>query len=125
MAHIVVVSSTRERLAAFTAALKAAGAQVQLAPTAEAALAAAKKTSPVLMVIDQSMDRPAFALVKEILSINALINTAVISAAPEADFHDTAEGLGILMQLPDPPGAADAAALWQRLSDLGAVAPAR
>ena len=126
MTQIVVVSSARERLAAFTAALQnAAGAFVQIAPTAEAALAAANSTAPVLMVIDSSVDSPVFDMVKKILSINALINTAVISAEPEADFHDTAEGLGILMQLPDPPGAADAAALWQRLTDLGAVAPTR
>lgn len=126
MTHIVVVSSARERLTAFTAALKAgADAPIQLAPTAEAALAAAKKSPPLLMVIDQSVNRPAFSLVKEILAINALINTAVISAEPEADFHDTAEGLGILMQLPDPPGADDAAALWKRLIDIGAVTPTR
>ena len=122
MTQIVVVSSAHERLAVFTAALQdAAGTFVQIATTAEAALAAATETAPVLMVIDSSVNRPVFTLVKAILSINALINTAVISAEPEADFHDTAEGLGILMQLPDPPRPEDAATLWKRLVDLGAV----
>lgn len=121
MTKIVVVSAAHDRLAGFMKTLQtAAGAPIQLATTAEAALVAARKSSPVLMVIDQQIDRPVFALVKEVMTINALINTAVISDQPEDVFHDTAEGLGILTQLPDPPTPTDASALWQLLIDIGA-----
>jgi DNA-binding NarL/FixJ family response regulator len=122
MTKIVMVSAAHNRLAGFMEALQtAAGAPIQLAPTAEAALAVAQKSPPVVMVIDQHIDRPAFALVKEIMTVNALIHTAVISEQSADAFHDTAEGLGILMQLPNPPGNADASALWKRLIDIGAA----
>ncbi len=122
MAILILASASPSRLAPFLKPLgDAAGEPIQLADSAEAAIDMAEALKPVLMIIDQYIDRPVFALVKEILSMNALINTAVISSQPSDAFHDTAEGLGILMQLPDPPSAADAQKLWERLSEIAAV----
>jgi len=39
-------------------------------------------------------------LVREIISANAMVNTAVVSPLCDADFHDKSEGLGVLCRLP-------------------------
>jgi hypothetical protein len=122
MTPVIIASSAPDRLKPFVAALETtAGVSVKAAGTAEAALACAKTESPVLMVFDEDIDQPVFSLVKDIMSVNALINTAVISDQPEDEFHETSEGLGILMQLPRTPAAKDAAALWDKLVSIGAV----
>ena len=122
MATIILASASPSRLAPFLKTLEDASCEpIHLAGSAEAAIDMAEALKPVLMVIDQYIDWPVFALVKEILSVNALINTAVISSQPADAFHDTAEGLGILMQIPDPPAAADANTLWHCLKEIAAV----
>jgi hypothetical protein len=54
-------------------------------------------------------------LVREIISANAMVNTAVVSALSEEDFHDKSEGLGVLCRLPIVPGCNDSEALLQKL----------
>jgi len=121
MATIILASGSPSRLAPFLKSLEnVSGEPIQLAESAEAAIDMAEALQPVLMVIDQYIDWPVFALVKEILSVNALINTAVISDQSTDAFHDTAEGLGILMQLPEPPAVPDADMLWKRLKEIAA-----
>jgi hypothetical protein len=63
-------------------------------------------------------DSARFALVEELLRVNAMINTAVCSALRPEDFHEQSEGLGILAQLPPSPGAEDARTLLDRLRSL-------
>lgn len=122
MASITLVSAAPDRLVPFIEALCNAGAgAVHHVATAEAAVACARQTPPALMIIDRQVDMPVFALVAELMKANALINTAVISEASADDFEQTSEGLGVLMQLPDPPGPEDAAALTARLKGLGAI----
>jgi DNA-binding NtrC family response regulator len=124
MSKIVVVSAAPDRLSDFIEALRtAAGTPLRVAPTAEAALTAAREDAPYLMVIDERVDWPVFALVKEIMMVNAMIHTAVISSQSADAFHDTAEGLGILMQLPVPPGPLDAATLMNRVGEVTAPLP--
>jgi hypothetical protein len=53
--------------------------------------------------------------VKELLMVNALVNTAVASPLPEEEFHNASEGLGVLAQLPAIPSKNDAADLVQKL----------
>ena len=122
MPNIVLVSAAHDRMAGFVDALQNIdGIRIQRASTADAALTEARKTRPDLMVIDETVDRPALDLVREIMIANALIYTAVISNQHPDAFHDAAEGLGILMQLPDPPGPADADSLITHLRGVAAV----
>ena len=46
--------------------------------------------------------------VRQLVRINPLVQTAVMGTLPEEDFHETAEGLGVLLQLPPRPRESDA-----------------
>jgi len=47
-----------------------------------------------------------------------MINCACVSPLPPEDFHETSEGLGVLMQLPVNPGKFEAEDLLKRLKNL-------
>lgn len=44
------------------------------------------------------------AFLKELVKVNPLVNTAVVSGLSAENFHEATEGLGVLMQLPHRPG---------------------
>ncbi|RUM40090.1 MAG: hypothetical protein DSY57_00230, partial [Desulfobulbus sp.] len=73
-----------------------------------------------LVVLDENIEeRNGLDLVIRILSINAMVNTAMItSMSPEA-WHEKSEGLGMLEPVPSPPSAADARHLLTTLEQLG------
>ena len=80
------------------------------------ALLAVRTASPDLVVID--LDLPDFKpldLVAQLLMVNAMVNTAVLSPLSEAEFHEASEGLGILGRLPVKPGRGDAVDLLEKL----------
>ena len=61
------------------------------------------------MIVDSGVtDTDPLDLVREIISANAMVNTAVVSALPDQEFHNTGEGLGILCRLPLEPGKKEA-----------------
>jgi len=75
-----------------------------------------RTASPDLVVID--LDLPDFKpldLVAQLLMVNAMVNTAVLSPLSEAEFHEASEGLGILGRLPVKPGRGDAVDLLAKL----------
>ena len=55
---------------------------------------------------------------QQLLFINAMVNTAVISPLSDSDFHEFSEGLGILKNLPMAPDADDAASLVLKLRQI-------
>ena len=80
------------------------------------ALNAVRNVSPDLIIID--LDLPDFKpldLVSQLLMVNAMVNTAVLSPLSEAEFHEASEGLGILGRLPVKPGRGDAVDLLKKL----------
>ena len=80
------------------------------------ALLAVRTASPDLVVIDLDLpDFKALDLVSQLLMVNAMVNTAVLSPLSEAEFHEASEGLGILGRLPVKPGRGDAVDLLERL----------
>lgn len=120
MIRILMVSERPGELEPFTKALTD-DHEVELdwAGSGQAALQAAAETSPLLAVIDRSLpDMDPLELVSRLLEVNAFINTAVISRMEAHEFHEASEGLGILAQLPSPPGPGEAQALWESLDSL-------
>lgn len=71
--------------------------------------------SPALILDGDFEGMNDFSLVKTLLSLNAMVNMAVISDLEEQTFHEITEGLGILMQLPRNPARNDAAVFWEKL----------
>lgn len=105
MESIIVVSPQIEKWDAFTAVL---GSQSQMeiaeAHTGTQALVAAREKKPVAVVVDQNLgDMAGIELVVQLLEVNAMINIALVSDQSEEIFHESTEGLGILMKLPTNP----------------------
>jgi DNA-binding response OmpR family regulator len=80
------------------------------------ALNAARASSPNLVVIDFDLpDAKPLDLVMELLKVNAMVNTVVVSPLPEEEFHEASEGLGVLGRLPVEPGENDALEMLGKL----------
>ena len=116
MLLIVLASARPEAWLAFAAAL-ASDPEVQLkqVATGTEALEAGRTLAPHLMVIDYLPDTEPLSLVQKLLTVNALVNTAVVSPLSDEEFHEASEGLGILGRLPEKPGIGEAADLLQKL----------
>lgn len=120
MHRILIVTPDRSHLAAFARRIaENQYLQVAWAPDGRAAVVDVMHHTPLAAVIDEILpDMPGLDLVRRLIQINALILTAVASGlAPDA-FHEAAEGLGIMTQLPRVPAAADADAFVARLKRL-------
>ena len=120
MPTIILASPRVDRWQAFSDTL-AAGIQADIITvrTGADALEAAQRLRPQLVVIDAELgDLTAEDLIRRLLGIDAMINTAVASAEAEAIFHEETEGLGILMKLSPLPTSAEAGRLVECLGQL-------
>ena len=121
MYKIVIVTSRKEAFRVFGDALEAAPADVALAwaQSGADALDTAKKNTPDLIVVDDPLeDTDGLSLIRQLLGINAMINTALVSRLADDEFHEATEGLGILNRLPLNPDRADAEAVLTALRQI-------
>jgi DNA-binding response OmpR family regulator len=79
------------------------------------------KQIDLVLVDEQLDDMSGIAFVKQLVRINALVNTAIVSALSAEEFHEATEGLGVLMQLPIAPREKDAEALLAILEKIGTL----
>jgi CheY-like chemotaxis protein len=120
MYTIILASPRVDRWQAFSEAL-AAGIQSDIITvrTGADAIEAAQMLRPQIVVIDAELgDLTAVELIRRLLGIDAMINTAVASAEAEDIFHEETEGLGILMKLSPLPTSAEAGRLVECLGQL-------
>lgn len=118
MKSIVIVTQELDNWGDFTAEL---GAKCQMdviqARSGAEAIATAREKKTAAMVIDQELgDMKGIDLVPQLLRIDAFVHIALISGQSEEVFHEAAEGLGILMQLPPRPDAQAANDFSKRLT---------
>ncbi len=120
MPDVLLVTGRPEELAAFADRLGAAQhVTLTVVRNAAEAIAAVRAGAPRLAVIDSRLpDMAPLALVRELLQTDATVNTAVVSALPDAEFHEASEGLGVMAQLPDPPGPENVPGLLERLQGI-------
>ncbi|MFW6324422.1 MAG: response regulator [Desulfovibrionales bacterium] len=117
MSEILVVTSRPEEMSDFTRTLSKDGRKVTLAGSGMKALEILRSTPPDMVVADERLpDMSGLDLVRRILLINAMINTAVVSGLPSDEFHEVSEGLGVLVQLPMQPGSAGAEEILSKLA---------
>jgi DNA-binding response OmpR family regulator len=117
MLRILLATARPEALHSFTETLSS-DPEVRLdrAASGAEALNAVRTSSPHLAVIDFDLpDLKPLDLVKEMLMVDAMVSTAVVSSLSEQEFHEASEGLGVLAHLPEEPGAGDAANLLHSL----------
>jgi DNA-binding NarL/FixJ family response regulator len=117
MLHIVLASARPQAMQAFAAALSSnPEVNLQRVSSGAEALAAARPAAPHLVIIDADLpDTPPLDLVRQLLMVNALVNTAVVSPLSDEEFHEASEGLGILGRLPHDPSVSDAGELVRKL----------
>ncbi len=120
MPDILLVTGRPQQLADFAEGLRhAEGVSLTVVQSAAGALAAVRASAPQLVVIDNVLpDGEPKKLVVALLQVDAMINTAVVSRLPEAEFHEASEGLGVMARLPDPPGAEDVPVLLEKLAGI-------
>ena len=122
MKQVILAAADQDALTEFSAALaQISGLEIVPAGTKEETLAAARNMASLLVVLDARMDGASGKqLLADIINVNAMINCAVMGDMPEDQFHEEMEGLGILLQLPLNPTAADAQGLWQYFKEVNA-----
>ncbi len=88
-------------------------------PDAETLLESIRQTPVNLVVVDQELPgADPVRLVMDILTVDATIQTAVITPLSEEDFHEASEGLGVLKGLPIQPQALDGKALGEQIKTM-------
>jgi DNA-binding response OmpR family regulator len=117
MLDIILATSRPEAMTAFFKALLSdKEVRFKQISSGTEVLAAVRASAPHLVVIDTGLpDIDPPELVQELLMVNAMVNTAIISPLSEAEFHEKNEGLGVLSRLPMRPDSSDAVALLQKL----------
>ncbi len=121
-ACILVVSAAEGELDEFCRVLaEESGCEILRVPDGKTALGEARRKTPRAVILaEELLDMPGLELVRALLPIHAFIHTAVMSDLPAAAFHEAAEGLGVMAQLPAAPRAADARRFLERLQRLSA-----
>ena len=117
MLRIVLATTRLEAMQAFVEALSSnPEVRLQHVTSGAEALEAVRISAPHLVIIDSGLaNHEPLELVKKLLMVNAMMNTAVVSPLSEAEFHEASEGLGVLARLPGEPGESDAADLLDKL----------
>jgi CheY-like chemotaxis protein len=96
------------------------------APDGRAALEQVRNATVDLVIVDEDLgDMSGLELVRELLGVNALINTVLVSTESPEDFHEHTEGLGILMPLPKSCGKVEAARLIESIKGVGMLTTAQ
>ncbi|WP_207263787.1 hypothetical protein [Desulfovibrio sp. Huiquan2017] len=117
---IVLATARPDALAGFSKALaEGTGQAVETVPSGGATLERVAANPPALVVIDEGLpDHKPLDLVREVMMVSAMTLTAVVTAMSEEEFHEEAEGYGVLMPLPMDPVAADGLELAKRMSGI-------
>jgi len=121
MYKVVIATSRKDDFGEFGKALETAEKDISLqwVRSGSDALAVASETPPDLLVVDETLgNMEGLTLIRELLGVNAMINTALVSPLSSSEFHEATEGLGILSNLPIVPGKADAQAILTRLAEV-------
>jgi DNA-binding NtrC family response regulator len=101
MHQLLIVSSDIHRLADFTEALNICGFEVAWEESGANALQRVQQIRPMLVILDECLeDMTAWEAIQRLLSIDATINTAVVSRLDPEKFHAVSEGLGVMACIP-------------------------
>jgi len=116
----LVVSPNRDSLSVFAATLKSHN-DVDLfwVESGGMALETLSDTNFDLVVTGEKLgDMTGFELAGKLISVNPMINCAVMSDLSPEDSHEAREGLGLMAQRPVQPGKEKTEELLQRLKNL-------
>ena len=120
MLTIVLASSAPEGLKDLAAWMRQQkDVQFSVAASGALALKAVQEAGVHLVICDAELsDMSGLELVEQLVQLNPLLNTALLSSLSKKDFHEATEGLGVLMQFPLRPGPEESQALLERLKQV-------
>ena len=117
---ILIITNRADLWQGLTPVMAARGAAVRTSASMPEGQDALRTQKAALAVIDLGLDNAALrTAVFNILSIDAMTHTVSVSAMTEEEFHDAMEGLGMLMNLPLQPAAADIERMMDALIKVG------
>lgn len=100
--HVVILTDRKESLLEFAQGL---GGDVEWATAADDVLSRAKTPPWQLVVADAMMPGMKYkTFLMDLLRVNAMLSTVVVTDMDEAAFHEDSEGLGVLCAVPGNPG---------------------
>ena len=119
MIKFLIATPDKNPLADFVAGLeKNNDVELIWADTGEMALTKISDMPIDLVVADETLsDMTGLTFAAKLISVNPMINCAVVSSLSKRDFHEASEGLG-LVQLPKNPGEKQAAELIQHIKNI-------
>lgn len=131
---VLIISSRKTVWHDLAAAFTAHSLQPAVTDSLPQALEYIRATPPTLVILDsedggitagnktedmaQTHIQETRKTLTDILTINAMVQTAVVSPLSTEIFHDALEGFGVLTNLPPAPQEADIAALAQVLQEV-------
>ena len=114
--QVVIVTERNEALHDFAQGL---GGDVEWAKSTEEVLGRAKTPPWQLVVVDAmtpGMDYKTFVM--DLLRVNAMLNTMIITDMGEEAFHEDSEGLGVVCAVPATPGREHGVKAMDRLRQM-------
>ncbi len=123
---LMLVWQKDEKINDFQKELAASDMEIISLSSGKEALEFAKNNTDITLAVTAANlpDMTGLEFAEKLLGVNAMIGCAVASDLDHEDFHETSEGLGILMQLPLKPNAENGRELISRLTRIGLIANA-
>ena len=120
MIFVLLVSQKKETLSRLESGLRQYDdTSVLRADTCRKAFDTMSEKAFDLVVVDKTIgEMTGFDFIKKLVSVSPMTNCAIVSPLSSAEFHETSEGLGVLMQLPEKPDEKDAERLVGRLTEV-------
>jgi DNA-binding response OmpR family regulator len=126
--NVLVVSSRQDYWRALAPEFVSRSFALDCAPSMDEALDKIRQAPPFLVIFDADAanggetEREYIRRIRkglaDILQINAMIHTVVVSPLSDGSFHDALEGFGVLLRFPPMPGRDDLDLLSGRLKEL-------
>lgn len=125
MTQLLLVTPDQANFSELSAEIENQGASVSWAASGRQALEMLSENAVDLVLTDETLgDMSGLEFVAQLVAINPMTNCAAVSPLSPKAYHEASEGLGILMQLPPKPGAADGQRLMAHLNQiLGLTTP--
>ena len=122
MIHVLLVSREKNIFKELEAAFLKNNITAQWTDTAQKAISMLSKENFDVFITDEHLpDITGRELIEKILFKNAMMNSVVLSELSHKDFHETYEGLGVLMQFPPVPGKQQAQNLLDHLDRIAQI----
>ena len=123
MYRLLLVTANKDAFSDFASGLSSnAVVDLAWAESGGMALDMVANTPVDLLVADEDLgDMSGLKLAYKVISVNPMINCAVVSGLSHEDFHEASEGLGLLAQLPLQSGIEQANELLDQLKKIKGI----